>query len=135
MGIAAMLVTIFTSEAQTARGAEPGRLAAFTARQRLRDEVCIAVADGHISRAERYAILTRAKAVLKPEEYEGLKRTMERLSPSEPARMQRSTNTAPNAAPGSVERQALPLAGPSPEPTIPSGAILPDRMASTDDAR
>ena len=64
---------------------EPSRLAALTARQNLHDEVCIAMADGQIDPAERFAILTHAKGVLTHPEYEGLKRAMNRLSPPQKA--------------------------------------------------
>jgi hypothetical protein len=64
---------------------KPSRLAALTARQNLHDDVCIAMTDGRIDRAERYTILSHAKGVLTKQEYEGLKRTMNRLSPPQKA--------------------------------------------------
>ena len=63
----------------------PSRLAALTARQNLHDNVCIAMADGRIDPAERFTILSHAKGVLAKQEYEGLKRTMDRLSPRQKA--------------------------------------------------
>ena len=39
------------------------------------------MADGQISRAERHMILADAKNILKPEEYDGFKRALNRLSP------------------------------------------------------
>lgn len=102
MGLTIVLtIAILASPMQMASGAEPGRLAALTARQGLRDKICIAMADGQIDRGERYAILSQAKVILTPDEYKGLKRAMDRLSP-----------------PSS-----------SAKPTIPPGAILADRMA------
>jgi len=59
---------------------KPSRLAALTARQNLHDDVCIALNDGRIDPVERFTILSHAKGVLNRQEYEGLKRTMNRLS-------------------------------------------------------
>jgi len=64
---------------------KPSRLVALTARQNLHDDVCIAMADGQIDPAERFTILSHAKEVLAKQEYEGLKRTMNRLSPPQKA--------------------------------------------------
>ena len=64
---------------------KPSRLVALTARQKLHDDVCIAMADGRIDPAERFAILSHAKGVLTKQEYEGLKRSMDRLSPPQKA--------------------------------------------------
>ena len=64
---------------------KPSRLVALTARQNLRDDVCIAMNDGQIDPVERFTILSHAKEVLTRREYEGLKRTMERLSPPQKA--------------------------------------------------
>jgi hypothetical protein len=134
LGVAAVLMTILANGTPIA-AAEPSRLAAFSARQELRDEVCVAMAGGQISRGDRYAILSHAKTILKPEEYEGLKRAMDRVSPPKPATVKRSTRTVVNASPWSAAHQSPPLAQPSTQPTIPTSAILPDRMASTVDAR
>ena len=51
----------------TAQG--QGHLAALSARQQLRDEVCIAMADGRVTHFECYLILAHARRILKPEEY------------------------------------------------------------------
>jgi len=64
---------------------KPSRLAALTARQNLRDDVCIAMNDGQIDPVERFTILSHAKEVLTKQEYEGLKRSMDRLSPPQKA--------------------------------------------------
>ena len=45
---------------------QPSRLAAFTARQSLRDSVNIALADGRIDASERFTILTRARRFSRP---------------------------------------------------------------------
>jgi hypothetical protein len=117
--------------ARAATGWEPGRLTAFAARQSLRDEVCIAMADGHISRAERYMILSHAKGILKPEEYAGLKRSMDRLSPLKPI----PTRRLPQVAQRNAFPKAAPLAGSPAVLHIPSGVVLPDRIALLSDAR
>ncbi len=135
MGVAAVLMTILASGPQWAPAGEPGRLAALTARQGLRDEVCVAMADGHISPAERYSILAHAKTILKPEEYEGLKRAMERVSPPMPSAAKRSAQVASNGSPRTALHRTPPVAAASSQPTIPAGAILPDRIASSTDAR
>jgi hypothetical protein len=66
----------------TAQG--PGRLAALSARQQLRDEVCIAMADGKLSRYERSVLLANARQMLKPEEYASFRASLDRLSPPAP---------------------------------------------------
>ena len=66
----------------TAQG--EGRLAALSARQQLRDEVCIAMADGRITHFERSLILAHAKWILKPEEYaavQGISRSFVAAAP------------------------------------------------------
>jgi hypothetical protein len=135
MGVAAVLMTILASGPQWSPAGEPGRLAAFTARQGLRDEVCLAMADGHISPAERYSILTNAKATLKPEEYEGLKRAMDRVSPPKPSPAKHPAQVASNGSPRTALHRTPPVTAASSQPTIPAGAILPDRIASSTDTR
>ena len=135
MGTAAILATMFAGSAPMASGAELGRLAAFSARQGLRDRVCFAMADGHIDRGERYAILTRAKGILKPEEYEALKRAMDRLSPSSPTTSQSSLRTRSNEPQGLAGHGALRIARRPLAPSLPTGTVLPDTVASGDDAR
>jgi hypothetical protein len=66
----------------TAQG--PGRLAALSARQQLRDQVCIAMADGKLSRYERSVLLANAKQMLKPEEYASFRESLNRVSPPAP---------------------------------------------------
>ena len=62
-------------------GMQPGRLAALSARQSLRDEVCAATVNGRISSAERSNILADARRILKPREYEAFKQSIDKLSP------------------------------------------------------
>jgi hypothetical protein len=85
MGIVAVLTLIVAGGTQVAAAWEPSRLAAMAARQQLRDDVCVAMADGQINRFERYLILTDAKRCLKPEEYAGFKESLDRISPPKPA--------------------------------------------------
>jgi hypothetical protein len=140
VGVAALLIAILANDVGVATAGEPGRLAAFTARKELRDEVCIAMAGGHISRADRYTILVKAKAILKPEEYEGLKRAMDRLSPS-PAIAARKTAVAAQTASRSSEQATAmhaysPLASdPSLRLSVPTDVSLPDRVAWASDMR
>jgi hypothetical protein len=149
MRVAIVTMAVLAGSAHLAVAWEPGRLTALTARQDLRDQVCIAMSDGQISRGERYTILTNAKAILKPEEYEGLKRSMDRLSPpqaspaiksvaarpsSKVAAVQRSASAMPTKATRSAEVQALLPTTVFQQPTIPASAILPDRMGATADS-
>jgi hypothetical protein len=76
----AVLLTIVGGSINTANGLEPSRLAALAARQTLRDEVCIALSDGVISRGEQYSLLVDAKNILTPEEYQSFKQSLARLS-------------------------------------------------------
>jgi hypothetical protein len=57
------------------------RLGQLSTRQQLRDRVCIAKADGQISRWERARLLADAKGILKPEEYLAFKESLDRLTP------------------------------------------------------
>jgi hypothetical protein len=59
-------------------------LRALTARQELRSQVCIAMADGQISRMERYIIFSNAKQELESGEYEAFRRSVDQLSPPPP---------------------------------------------------
>ena len=98
--IAAMLATVLASEAQIAPAGQPGPLGALADRQALHDEVCIAMAKGYISRGDRYAILAHGKDLLKPAEYEGLKRAIDRLSPPKPFLVESSTAVAKGSPTG-----------------------------------
>lgn len=125
-GIAALLVTVLAGGIQTAPAAEPGRLAAFSARQSLRNEVCVAMADGSISRAERYAILTHAKTILTPEEYQGLKRSMDRLSPPPSVAAKHLVQVVKTNPPPAAPEEAPPVAEASLTLTIPADVSLPE---------
>ena len=107
-------------------GLQPGRLAALTARQGLRSEVCIALADGQISRTERYQILADARRILKPEEYPGFKRYLDRVSPPKtaPARHPRKAIVAAKQTPVTASQNDSPTAETeaevAPLPPVPS---------------
>ena len=94
---------------------KPSRLAALTARQHLHDEVCVAMADGQIDPVERFTILSHAKGILARQEYDGLKRTMDRLSPPQKAadrpRVAKQSAIATRTA--SIEPPAAPVPLPS----------------------
>jgi hypothetical protein len=62
----------------------PGHLAALDARQQLRDQVCIAMADGGVSRYERQVLLTNAKNVLTTDEYLAFQQSVDGLTPQMP---------------------------------------------------
>jgi hypothetical protein len=132
----------------TAQG--PGRLAALSARQQLRDEVCIAMADGRISRLERFLILADGKRILKPEEYAGFRESLERLSPPAPVLTKQPVKIAQKKpAPAMKHKPPVAKVSPAPRPmakvspaprptakvsttlTIPSEVLLPDRVVLT----
>lgn len=81
VSLAFSLMTLLVA---SATAAAPGRLSTFAARQNLCDKVSMAMADGQIDRAERFALLSDAKEILKPEEYESFKRSIDRASPPVP---------------------------------------------------
>ena len=58
MGVA-VLMMLFAGVSMAVRAGEPSRLAALAARQALSNQVCIAMADGHISPAGRAAVRPR----------------------------------------------------------------------------
>jgi hypothetical protein len=123
-----------------------GHLASLTARQQLRDEVCIAMADGRISRLERYVILANARRVLRPEEYLAFTQSLDRLPSSTPAAVRHPVKvaqdsaqtqpptTAPDEAPSPPDETPLPPVEASAVPDPTDIAPL-DRVASTDRAR
>jgi hypothetical protein len=122
VGVAAAMMTVLVGEARVAAAGEPGQRAALAARQQLRDEVCVAMVGGYISRAERYTILTHAKDVLKPAEYESFKRAVDRLSPPWPtttARVVHATAVVANKRSNSPVEQAIaPLPAEAPAPAV-----------------
>jgi hypothetical protein len=113
-------------------------LAALTARQDLCDEVCIARAEGKISPEHRYTILADAKQILKPEEYEGFKRALDRIAPPPPpaptkhASLKRLPKVAQKKSP-TTRTKAVAKAWP--KPTMPLDAIQPDRVALASEIR
>jgi hypothetical protein len=60
-----------------------GNRSALAAKQKLRDHVLDALADGKISRLERAEIVAEGKEILTVKELDGLRATMDRLSPRE----------------------------------------------------
>jgi len=168
LGIAAVLMTILAGRTQVAPAGEfdslmtltaaggittvtaqgPGRLAALSARQQLRDEVCIAMADGRISRLERFFILTDARRILKPEEYASFKQSLDRLAPPPPPVVKKQPATAAKKQPATMAhkdatkkstpaapQKPSPVATMSSTPTIPTDVVLPDRVVLTSGMR
>ncbi|MBU4271003.1 MAG: hypothetical protein KKE86_16140 [Planctomycetes bacterium] len=131
MGIAALLLAIIAAGPAAAFEIKPSRLEALAARQDLRDQVCIAMADGRIGVQERTEILIDAKNILYPEEYRIFKRALDRVSPPPKKRVARHlVKTAWKQPVPKPRPTAKPPAEPSSGPVIPAGAVLPDRMAS-----
>jgi len=131
MGITVLLTAMVAGGGSVASGWDMGRLARFAARQDLRDEVCVAMADGVVTPQEKSELLGDAKKILSAEELTAFQRFMDRLCPpkktakhSKNARMQTVKRTP---AP-SKKSQAAPPAEASSSPVIPTSALLPDRM-------
>jgi hypothetical protein len=143
--ITAALMAIAVEGADVAQAGQ-SRLAALAARQDLRDEVCVAMADGHLSAAERYEVLTDARQILKPEEYQGFREALYRLAPRKPAAAKnsavRSTKYAvtpvqkrPPAkivqkTPSAARQRTLPRAETLPKPPVSQEVIVSDLVAS-----
>ena len=136
ISMAVVLTTLIAGAAPTAAAWELPHLTAFAARQELRDEVCVAQADGRITRLERYIILTDARSILKPEEYEAFKRAFYRLASQErPAAKHTARRTtrqpakvARKAPTPVVRRNTVALAESSPAPTISTEVVMPHRV-------
>jgi hypothetical protein len=108
----------------TAQGG--GHLSALSARQQLRDEVCIALADGRITHFERSLILSHARRILKPEEYAQFRASLDPLAPPMPEAAPRPPKIAWSKVligpPTTVRRRS---------PSAPSAEVMvTDHMAS-----
>jgi len=126
-----MTMTIMAGGIQPATAGHSGQLAALAARQDLRDKVCIAMTDGHISRAQRHTLLADAKEILKPEEYQGFKRALDRLSPPKPVPKPHSTKVAHKKPRPTPAHHTPTLAKSAPALSIPADVTLPDRVVLT----
>jgi hypothetical protein len=104
------------------------RFAAIAARHDLRDEVCLAMADGRMTGAERYQIMSDAKRILKPEEYVGFQRAVDRMTRPQSGAAKHSSNEAASAKKASAMLWAdSPMTEELPaSPIIPTGVVLPD---------
>jgi hypothetical protein len=152
LGIAAVLLTIMAVGTQVATALEPGRLTALAARQELRDEICVAMSDGQIGPLERSIILSDAKRILKPEEFEGFKQALNRASPPKPSSVkspaqmarkgtkvaqkggkgaQKSTKVAQKKGTSPAKQGPVAQADSSPGLTIPADVMRPDHVALT----
>jgi hypothetical protein len=74
----------------------------LAAKQQLKAQVQIAMADGIITSLERAEILNDARDILTVKEYESLKATMDRLSPPEKATATAKQSNSQRAAAGSM---------------------------------
>jgi hypothetical protein len=135
LGAAVLLMTLAAWGQSLATGAQSGRLEALAARRDLCDLVCYArAADGSISQANRIYILKEAKEVLSPDEYRSFKQALDRIAPPKPTakRVAKATWKKPGSAQPALAKSELAkpaLDKPEAELVIPTGAILPDRMA------
>ena len=130
---AMLMIMVMANSVRVTSAGEPGRLAALAARQDLRDEVCIAMADGHISRESRAQILSDARSILKGDEYQAFRRSLDRLSPPPPpvkqvAAVQRLPKVAQKKS-SAARSKTTSMAKSSPRPTMPADTIQPDRVA------
>jgi hypothetical protein len=121
----------------TAVLAKQSHLEAMANRHDLRDELCIALADGVLTQWERAEILADAQRILEPKEFEGFKQALDRISPP-PAKKpnaKRSQRQARTKMPAMTtlfpqpKKPAIKTAKPEAGPIIPTSAVLPDRMA------
>jgi len=117
--------------------AKASHLNAMADRHDLRDEVCIALADGVLTQWERAEIMADAQRILSPKEFEGFKQALNRISPP-PAKKpnaKRSQRMAWPKMPAMTtlfpqpKKPAAKAAKPDAGPIIPTSAVLPDRMA------
>ena len=116
----------FRSGICSVMGWKQGSMASLAARQDLRDEVCIAMSDGGMSRSERYQILSDAKGVLSPEEFEGFKQSLDRFAPPTPKVAKHSTKAMQKNAPTAAKQKAK----------LPAGEVfVTDQMASAGSSR
>lgn len=129
LGVVAVLMTIVAGSVSVATAGEPGRLQALAEREQLRDDVCIAMADGKIDNMERYEMLSHAKVVLKPEEYEGFKRALARLSPPTPVK--HASRAGPAKSAQMAQQKAPSRKKASPAPAKSREIIVTDEIAST----
>jgi hypothetical protein len=142
--VAVLLLMIVAGGASVANAWGTSRLAALAARQDLHDEVCIAMAGGHLSPERRFEILADARKILSPAEFEAFGRALDRVAPPPKKSavaahfVRHSAQLAQRQAKSLslTRRQALQLlAKPSSGPVIPDGVTSPERMASAGVAR
>jgi hypothetical protein len=153
-GTAVFMATLVVCGQSSAAETSFTRLRALAARQDLYDEICYARADGSISPEKRTIILMDAKRLLTPEEYLKFKKSLDRLAPTPkptPNQLAKSRNidwrarTALSAMKPSLPNQMAQTlrkkpASPNPQqpsqqpvpdngPVIPTGVVLPERIA------
>jgi hypothetical protein len=126
-------LTILAGGARAAGPDEPMTLSGLAARQRLHDELIYAKATGPLNRAQRYMLLAEAKEILKPQEYEGFKRALDRVSPPPPMPKKQSSSIArykprPKATP---VQQGPSVARSAPAIQMPAEVTSPDRVVLT----
>jgi hypothetical protein len=108
--------------------------AALGARQDLYDEVCMARADGRVSKTECRHILGDAKKILKPEEYAAFEQTLIPLSP-EYIKAHQPAKIVPKIVQKVVQKEqeesatVMTIQEVSSEPMIPTSVIRPERIA------
>ncbi|MCE5304039.1 MAG: hypothetical protein LLF97_13155 [Planctomycetaceae bacterium] len=149
-----------TNEASVFPWSGSNSRATLALRQRLRDKVCYALADGQIDQAERTSILTYAQSVLGQAEYANFKHQIDKIAPPlSPAekqklvarnlRRQRSTvvaraGTSKVVSSKVVSSKVVSSKAVSPEvvssksstePTYGTEILVSDRMASDGAAR
>lgn len=113
-------------------GVKPNPRTALAARQDLRDEVCMAMADGRLNSMERRWILNDAKEILTKEEYPSFRQWINRLSPPPKTSVRRTVKTVRKEKEVAT---TLTIKKPAPEPTIPTNILRAERMASMGRAR
>lgn len=104
-------------------GLRPSRYAALAARHDLRDQVAVATADGYLTGADRATILAKAKRILKADEYQAFKQSLDRRwGPKRSHVSQATAQTTVRPAPTSASLSVGASAG----LVVPASVLLPD---------
>jgi hypothetical protein len=100
--------------------------------------LCIAMADGRVTRFERHLILANAKQILQPDEYQQFKEYINQVSPPVPTATRYTTKmigAAQNRQPTVVQHRTPSPVKRLPAPTDSGEIFVTDSVASAGVAR
>lgn len=80
LALAAFFAAVALGGISSVKAADLDERAALAGRQKIREELAVAMSDGRLSRMEQYRILLDAKDVLTPQDLHGLQQTLDRLA-------------------------------------------------------